>query len=302
MQGINIMPFRCNCELEPDRAWETDKIRVHLNECKIYGTCSQLMCLSDEWDNLPSETSYFTYTDVNADGSEEKEGINMMSMLFCKHGGLITPVTSGQIVLQHKLKELKISSNHIALSNTTIQSATTLKANTQKKIQNLCGQEEVVYFDENGYQRVRNTGLASDPYLVAIAEYYQTSAIDEGIGDNQGYGAIYKVTFSSEKEIFVTMGDLKNPAHTQEALANEKENFYAGTGEGANTLEFICNYNNNNTDFYSDNMVSTRGTDRNWGKALTITEGAEITSIELLIDTEIEWEKYFEQNDEEAFD
>lgn len=54
------------------------------------------MNLSDKWDNLPSETKYFTYTDVSEDGSEEKEGINMMSMLFCKHGGLITPVSSGQ--------------------------------------------------------------------------------------------------------------------------------------------------------------------------------------------------------------
>ena len=29
---------------------------------------------------------------------EKVAGINMMSMLFCKHGGLITPVTSGQTV------------------------------------------------------------------------------------------------------------------------------------------------------------------------------------------------------------
>ncbi len=95
-KDVNIVPFRCNCSLLPDRQWEIDKIKNNLNYCKTYGTCSQLMDLDDEWDNLPSDTSYFTYTDVSKDGSEEKEAINMMSMLFCKHGGLITPVISGQ--------------------------------------------------------------------------------------------------------------------------------------------------------------------------------------------------------------
>ena len=98
------------------------------------------------------------------------------------------------------------------------------------------------------------------------------------------------------------MGDLKAPADTQEAFINEGENFYAGVEKGANTLEFICNYNNHDPAFYSDNMVSTHGTDRNWGKAMTITEGSEIESIELLLGTEIEWEKYFPQDDEEASD
>lgn len=301
-EGNNILPFRCNCSLPPDREWEIEKIKKNITYCKRYGTCGQLMNLNDMWENFPAEKAGFTHTGVDENESEKKERINMRSMLFCRHGGLITPVKSGQIMAQYDLKELRISGNHIALSNTTIQPSYSLTRYTQKKIQDLCEQNGVVYFDEDGYQRVGNTGLPSDPYLVAIAEYYQKAVIDESIGNSQGFGAIFKVTFSSEKEIFVTMGDLKAPADTQEAFINEGENFYAGVEKGANTLEFICNYNNHDPAFYSDNMVSTHGTDRNWGKAMTITEGSEIESIELLLGTEIEWEKYFPQDDEEASD
>lgn len=104
VQGVNIIPFRCNCSLLPDRQWEIDKIKNNLGCCKTYGTCSQLMNLDNKWDNLPSDIGYFTYVDKSIDGSEEKEGINMMSMLFCKHGGLITPVSSGQI--KFNIKEI----------------------------------------------------------------------------------------------------------------------------------------------------------------------------------------------------
>ena len=98
VKGNNIIPFKCNCSLLPDRQWEIDKIKENIGDCKKYGTCSQLMDLNDEWENMLSEVNYFTYTDVFEGGSEEKEGINMMSILFCKHGGLILPVTSGQLL------------------------------------------------------------------------------------------------------------------------------------------------------------------------------------------------------------
>ncbi|MGN0306694.1 MAG: hypothetical protein ACI4DN_00610, partial [Lachnospiraceae bacterium] len=101
IKNKNIFPFQCNCSLLPDRQWEIDQIKTNKESCKKYGTCSQLMNLSEKWDNMPSETEYFNFTDWTGEEGqlgEKVAGINMMSMLFCKHGGLITPVTSGQTV------------------------------------------------------------------------------------------------------------------------------------------------------------------------------------------------------------
>lgn len=94
----NISPFQRNCSLLPDKQEEIDKIIKSMPSCKSNGICQALIDLSDEWENLPSDTDYLSYTDRDDKGGsgEEKQGINMMSMLFCKHGGLITPKTSGQ--------------------------------------------------------------------------------------------------------------------------------------------------------------------------------------------------------------
>ena len=89
----NIRPFECNCENPPERAEETAKIFGDLEECREYGICRKLMRLENEWENMVGETEYFTGS--TGDG-EKAEKITMMSMLFCSHGGLITPVTSGQ--------------------------------------------------------------------------------------------------------------------------------------------------------------------------------------------------------------
>ena len=68
----------------------------------------------------------------------------------------------------------------------------------------------------------------------------------------------------------------------------------SGQEDSANTLEFICNFLNKNTKSYSENMSGFQGSDANLGKAYTITEGASISEIDLLIAKEIEWEGYFE--------
>lgn len=292
-----------NCLRKPDSRLELEVFEKIHNEAddglakRKEGSCKYLMKLEEEWENFDLGQSYCTFYD---DMKGTRAGITMTSMLFCRHGGFIYPVTSGQTNVRYDLKKLRISSNSIALSNTTIQPATSVTTGTQKKIQNLCVEDGIVYFDESGYQRVRNTGLDSDPYLVALAEYYQSSAKAMGIGDDQGYGAIFKVTFYSGGEIYVTMGDLKAPKDTMESQNIEGENFYAGAGQSANTLEFFCNYLNRNKIAYSDNMTGAHGVDVNTGKAKVITGGEEITSIELLIGVEIEWEDYFGRNDGET--
>ena len=77
-----------------------------------HGVCRHLMRLNEEWDNMIIEgRSYMTKTDVKSTmlsagiedqfgEREEVEGITMTSVLFCKHGGLIMPVTSGQKIFE----------------------------------------------------------------------------------------------------------------------------------------------------------------------------------------------------------
>lgn len=96
-----------------------EKVKMAIEEGK--GTCYCCMNLNPEWENLPTEynfeTGAFEYTlqDVlnetcvgsgyylsgekgykNISG---KEGINMMSMIFCKKGGIISAEESGQNVI-----------------------------------------------------------------------------------------------------------------------------------------------------------------------------------------------------------
>lgn len=114
----NIIPPRCNCKFGADRKEEVEKIMADTNRNKN-GVCRHLMKLNDEWDNMIIEgREYMTKSDVKASPlsagaedvvgirssfgntkEEEVECITMASVLFCKHGGLIMPVKSGQIVL-----------------------------------------------------------------------------------------------------------------------------------------------------------------------------------------------------------
>ena len=113
----NIFPFRCNCLQPADRENEKKKIMDNLSDCQKNGVCQYLMQLNEEWDNMPLENgSYLVKTDVREEyfsagagnvfdsgsvytTSREAEGITMTSVLFCKHGGLIYLVTSGQSIM-----------------------------------------------------------------------------------------------------------------------------------------------------------------------------------------------------------
>lgn len=105
--GANIYPFRCNCQVEVDRVEEKDLIIEHIDECKKNGVCQYLMDLNDTWNNWLSDHGRFYEKRLVKVPIETKDGkksfsidaecISMTSMLFCKHGGLITPVDSGQV-------------------------------------------------------------------------------------------------------------------------------------------------------------------------------------------------------------
>ena len=113
IKGQNIIPFRCNCVEKPNRLAEIERIKDNIDDCKENGVCKYLMNLNEEWDNmeLSDGDQYLIKKDIkeNTDTTdagqniggvntkiEDAEGITMTSILFCKHGGLIYPVTSGQ--------------------------------------------------------------------------------------------------------------------------------------------------------------------------------------------------------------
>ena len=107
VQEFNINPPKCNCRLAVDRIAENDKIKGDENRNKN-GVCRHLMRLNDTWDNYRVEGTEYLKSDnaIMILGqavqvgthieNENVECITMTSVLFCKHGGLIMPVTSGQ--------------------------------------------------------------------------------------------------------------------------------------------------------------------------------------------------------------
>lgn len=82
------------------------------------GTCYCCMLLNPEWENLPVEYDYMMnsfYPELPSAGVSKilesesymqfngKEGINMMSMLFCMRGGIISAKESGQNKYQNEM-------------------------------------------------------------------------------------------------------------------------------------------------------------------------------------------------------
>lgn len=104
--SANIYPFRCNCAEDVDRIEEQEIIKANEEECMKNGVCQYLMKLDNIWENLPAEHERFYEKKtvkipiITDDGEKEisidADCITMTSVLFCKHGGLITPYRSGQ--------------------------------------------------------------------------------------------------------------------------------------------------------------------------------------------------------------
>lgn len=98
----------------PDDAWSTDLIEDEMERAieQGKGICHCCMLLNPEWENLPAEYDFITKSfDPHRDSEilpvigfnshsyqqiNGKEQINMMSMLFCQRGGIITAQKSGQ--------------------------------------------------------------------------------------------------------------------------------------------------------------------------------------------------------------
>lgn len=96
--GKYNIPCFGNCKRRPDSDLEMNIFhQIHKDENGLEkrkeGTCKYLMKLEKEWENYDLIRNYVSYGD---DKQGDKPGITMTSILFCKHGGFIYPVTSGQ--------------------------------------------------------------------------------------------------------------------------------------------------------------------------------------------------------------
>lgn len=94
-KNVNIFSFG-NCKNPPDRDKEREALiyASENEELRKLGTCQYLMDLNDKWENLISDTGYER---VKAANGELVDTITMEAILFCKHGGLIYPKSSGYI-------------------------------------------------------------------------------------------------------------------------------------------------------------------------------------------------------------
>lgn len=112
-QGWNILPFPCNC-MEAATYDQEEIIKTNKVDCQSHGVCKYLMDLEEAWENIDFKTPYAEFPDgkmyswleeaqsvstLDRIPLYKKTGITMTSVLFCRHGGFIYPITSGQTIL-----------------------------------------------------------------------------------------------------------------------------------------------------------------------------------------------------------
>ncbi|GFI02890.1 MAG: hypothetical protein HFI44_16180 [Lachnospiraceae bacterium] len=214
-----------NCQRKPDSNMELEifeKIHNEAGEGEVKrkeGSCRYLMKLEEEWENFDLIQSYCTFHD---DRKGEREGITMTSMLFCKHGGIIYPVTSGQtmvepaeLILIYQAEAGALVSGNANESGQAAQKGEPVKYDKSTYLskwkykdkstpQYYIVNYEDAYIDENGLLRIsKMPGYRSgnDYYCVAmakgftkLAEEYCTPA-EEG---NINYGYKLQVRFEDE--------------------------------------------------------------------------------------------------------
>ena len=116
VKGTNILPFTGNCRV-PANDSEKETIMIQLEygirrdgtrkQPGVNGVCECLMQLNEQWDNMffaDGKDHCMDRVDIDTEGKmESAKGITRTSVLFCKHGGLIVPVTSGQDVVKEEI-------------------------------------------------------------------------------------------------------------------------------------------------------------------------------------------------------
>ncbi len=91
---INICPFG-NC-MSMLTSKDVSIIKGMGELAKQTGICQCLMNLNKEWENLPSLNEADLFEFPSEEDEEKPYGITRTSILFCKRGGIISALTSGQ--------------------------------------------------------------------------------------------------------------------------------------------------------------------------------------------------------------
>lgn len=190
VKGHNIVPFLCNCGM-PALKSAQEKIKDNMEECQKYGVCRYLLNPEDEWENIDFNVPYASFSDIQTLGeigsgqfnynndsprilSEEvKAGITMTSVLFCKNGGFIYPVTSGQnVITKGNEWAMKILEEYLKGEEDEEQAQLALELLAAQMSDNLPEYVSRSGLDYNKY----------DTYILGWTEYY-----------NNYYGYQYKV-------------------------------------------------------------------------------------------------------------
>ncbi len=195
VKDVNIIPPRCNCLVPVDRKAEEERINSDNERCK-HGVCRHLMSLNDQWDNmlLKGNGKYQTKRnvfikdgapDININDmpeeyleSEDIEGITLTSILFCKHGGLICPVDSGQFRI-------------ITYSDTVFALACTIEGEHKGSLQ----WEQMKSNAEYIYNYLFDRGWSTEAICGVLGNMYEESKMNPGIwqkwtNTGLGYGLV----------------------------------------------------------------------------------------------------------------
>lgn len=129
----------------------------------------------------------------------------------------------------------------------------------QKEIRDIYeGGSGLVYADDNGYLRVKmgKSEQSNDPYGVALGTYYGKKAHSLGVGNSDGYGAIFKIDFEDGTSINATLMDVKADIHTDSTNRYYDENNIDQPGGGSHFLEFVIDYDKLNS---NDKQIGVMG-------------------------------------------
>ncbi len=248
------IPFFGNCDRLPDNVREKQLFYGHSGDEYKGGTCKLLMNLESEWDNYEIGQEFLKFPD---DDNQDKVGITMTSILFCKHGGFVYPVTSGQTsqgnmqliyVAEEGAKTSGKSSDGgpqaglpVSYSFSTYESRWrdngTVSRFGERTPNYYILHHENSYVDENGLIRIRKIqGMETedDYYCVAMARGFATAAdalCTPAPQYNENFGFKLQVqledSMGNEKRMDVIIADVK--------ASDDPNDFYTH----ASIVEFI---------------------------------------------------------------
>lgn len=249
------IPFFGNCDRVPDNVRENQLFNGLSGDEYKDGTCKLLMNLEEEWDNYEIGQEFLKFPD---DDNQDKTGITMTSILFCKHGGFVYPVTSGQtsqgnmqlIYVAEEGAETSGKSSDIggppaglpvSYHDSTYESRwkdNGTKSRFGERTPNYyILHHENSYIDENGLIRIRKIqGMETedDYYCVAMARGFATAAdalCTPAPQYNENFGFKLQVqledSMGNEKRIDVIIADVK--------ASDDPNDFYTH----ASIVEFI---------------------------------------------------------------